>query len=179
MTTRPAGRRRPRASTRRTSCGSGEEKRSRAPSNGHKPRRWVVERTLAWLCKCRGILVRYDKKDKNYLGLIQLACALCWYRRLYRLGLVRLQTICPHEYPERFRIVSKLWGWQEKGMVLLAVFREFAVQPGQPVVTTPVSALVQTENLQPRADPRAHARRHEALLGKQTIVNGTPSAVGT
>jgi putative transposase len=53
---------------------------------GHKPRRWVVERTLAWLSKCRGILVRYDKKDSNYLGLIQLACALSWYRRLDRLG---------------------------------------------------------------------------------------------
>ena len=53
---------------------------------GSKPRRWVVERTLAWLCKCRAILVRYDKKDENFLGLIQLACALCWYRRLHRLG---------------------------------------------------------------------------------------------
>ncbi|NDF13351.1 MAG: IS5 family transposase, partial [Proteobacteria bacterium] len=63
-----------------------KEKRSRKPSKGHKARRWVVERTLAWLCKCRGILVRYDKKDENFLGLIQLACALCWYRRLYRLG---------------------------------------------------------------------------------------------
>lgn len=53
---------------------------------GCKPRRWVVERTLAWLSKCRGILVRYDKKDTNYLGLIQFACALYWYRRLDRLG---------------------------------------------------------------------------------------------
>jgi putative transposase len=64
----------------------GEEKKSCDISKGHKPRRWVVERTLAWLSKCRGILVRYDKKDKNYLGLIQLACALFWYRRLHRLG---------------------------------------------------------------------------------------------
>jgi putative transposase len=63
-----------------------KEKRSSARTKGHKPRRWVVERTLAWLCKCRGILVRYDKKDENYLGLIQLACALLWYRRLHRLG---------------------------------------------------------------------------------------------
>jgi len=63
-----------------------KEQRSKARTKGHKPRRWVVERTLAWLCKCRGILVRYDKKDENYLGLIQLACALLWYRRLYRLG---------------------------------------------------------------------------------------------
>ena len=61
-------------------------KRSQARTKGHQPRRWVVERTLAWLCKCRGILVRYDKLDANFLGLIQLACALLWYRRLHRLG---------------------------------------------------------------------------------------------
>ena len=45
------------------------------------PRRWVVERTLAWLSKCRAILVRYDKRVSNYMGLIQLACALLRYRR--------------------------------------------------------------------------------------------------
>ena len=63
----------------------GEEKKSCDRSKGHKPRRWVVERTFAWLSKCRGLLVRYEKKDTNYLGLIQLACALYWYRRLQRL----------------------------------------------------------------------------------------------
>ena len=63
-----------------------EEMKPGARKPGHKPRRWVVERTLAWLSKCRGILVRYDKKDGNYLGLIQLACALYWYRRIDRLG---------------------------------------------------------------------------------------------
>ena len=63
-----------------------KEKRCQARRKGYQARRWVVERTFAWLCKCRGILVRYDKKDENYLGLLQLACALCWYRRLYRLG---------------------------------------------------------------------------------------------
>ena len=50
-----------------------------------KPRRWVVERTLAWLSKCRALLVRYDKHDENFLGLIQFACGLLWYRRLHRL----------------------------------------------------------------------------------------------
>ena len=50
-----------------------------------KPRRWVVERTLAWLSKCRTILIRYDKHWENYLGLIQLACGLLWYRRLHRI----------------------------------------------------------------------------------------------
>jgi putative transposase len=52
----------------------------------HKPRRWVVERTLAWLSKCRAILVRWDKKAANYLGLLKLACALLWFRRYRRLA---------------------------------------------------------------------------------------------
>jgi len=52
----------------------------------HKPRRWVVERTLAWLSKCRAILVRWDKKAANYLGLLKLACALLWFRRYHRLA---------------------------------------------------------------------------------------------
>jgi putative transposase len=64
----------------------GGEERACDRSKGHKPRRWVVERTFAWLSKCRGILVRYEEEDSNYLGLIQLACALLWYRRLHRMG---------------------------------------------------------------------------------------------
>jgi putative transposase len=63
-----------------------EEKKACDRTKGHKPRRWVVERAFAWLSKCRGILVRYEKKDGNYLGLIQLACGLLWYRRLHRMG---------------------------------------------------------------------------------------------
>ena len=51
----------------------------------HKPRRWVVERTLAWLSKCRGLLVRYEKKAANYLGLLKLGCGLIWFRRYLRL----------------------------------------------------------------------------------------------
>jgi putative transposase len=47
-------------------------------------RRYVVERTLAWLSKCRGLLIRYEKKSENYLAQVQFACALLWYRRLLR-----------------------------------------------------------------------------------------------
>ena len=65
----------------------GEEKQAPKRDRKHKPRRWVVERTLAWLSKCRGLLVRYDKHWQNYLGLLQLACGLLWYRRLHRLAL--------------------------------------------------------------------------------------------
>jgi hypothetical protein len=42
--------------------------------------------TIAWLQRCRAILIRYDKKPENYEGLVQLACALLWSRRLQRLG---------------------------------------------------------------------------------------------
>lgn len=55
-----------------------------------KPRRWVVERTFAWLRKCRGILVRHNKNAANYLGLLQLACALIWYRRYWKLNQKRV-----------------------------------------------------------------------------------------
>ena len=66
----------------------GEEKLDKKKRKRHKARRWVVERTLGWLSKCRGILVRYAKKSSNYLGVIQLACALLWYRRQCRLQLL-------------------------------------------------------------------------------------------
>ena len=62
----------------------GEEKLDLDGEKRYPARRWVVERTLAWLSKCRAILVRYDKKISNYIGLIQLACALLWYRRRKR-----------------------------------------------------------------------------------------------
>lgn len=63
----------------------GEEKKGRRGRKTKKARRWVVERTIAWLNRCRGILIRYEKKAQNYLAVVQLACALLWYRRLYRL----------------------------------------------------------------------------------------------
>jgi putative transposase len=62
-----------------------EDRREKRSPGRRKARRWVVERTLSWLSKCRAILVRYDKHWENYLGLIQLACGLLWYRRLHRI----------------------------------------------------------------------------------------------
>ena len=64
----------------------GEEKLDEGGGKRHPARRWVVERAGAWLNKCRAILVRYNKKSSNYLGLIQLAVSLLWYRRAVRLG---------------------------------------------------------------------------------------------
>ena len=67
----------------------GEEKLDQKGRKRRKARRWVVERTLGWLSKCRAILVRYAKKSCNYLGIIQLACGLLWYRRQWRLEVLR------------------------------------------------------------------------------------------
>jgi putative transposase len=67
----------------------GEEKLGANQEKKQPARRWVVERTLAWLSKCRAILVRYDKKAQHYLALLQLACGLIWHRRYIRLSLLR------------------------------------------------------------------------------------------
>ena len=45
-------------------------------------RRWVVERTNSWHNRFRKLFTRYEKKDENYLGLVQLANSLIVYRRL-------------------------------------------------------------------------------------------------
>ena len=67
----------------------GEEKLVARGDKRYPARRWVVERTLAWLSKCRAVLVRYDKKAANYLGVLQLACALLWFPRQWRLAILR------------------------------------------------------------------------------------------
>ncbi len=67
----------------------GEEKLDSAGEKRYPAGRWVVERTLGWLSKCRAILVRYEKRAVNYLGLIKVACVLLWYRRRHRLSLLR------------------------------------------------------------------------------------------
>ena len=41
----------------------------------HPARRWVVERTISWLSKRRGLRTRWAKKAGNWMALVQLACA--------------------------------------------------------------------------------------------------------
>jgi transposase len=48
----------------------------------HPARRWVVERTNSWHNRFRKLFTRYEKKEENYLGLVQLANSLIVYRRL-------------------------------------------------------------------------------------------------
>lgn len=59
----------------------GEKKAKEA---GKKARRWVVERTQSWLNGYRRLLVRWEKKGRNYLALLHFACALItWNRCLF------------------------------------------------------------------------------------------------
>jgi hypothetical protein len=50
-----------------------EEKRSRP---GYSPRRWVVEACHSWFNRFRKILVRFEKTERSYLALVQLAWLL-------------------------------------------------------------------------------------------------------
>lgn len=64
----------------------GEPAIEECPIPGEKrypARRWVVERTLAWLTKRRSIRVRWCKKVENWLAFIQFACAHILFDRAF------------------------------------------------------------------------------------------------
>src|SRR5215210_999202 len=56
---------------------SSDERPTEEPSSEkvHPARRWVVERTISWLNKRRGVRTRWSKKAENWLALVQLTCA--------------------------------------------------------------------------------------------------------
>lgn len=64
----------------------GEEAQAVKREAGYKARRWVVERTHSWMNRFRRILVRWEKRPENYLGLLHLVCALLTYRAAGLLG---------------------------------------------------------------------------------------------
>jgi transposase len=43
-------------------------------------RRWKVERFFAWLYNFRRVVVRYEYYAENFLGMLQLACAIILLR---------------------------------------------------------------------------------------------------
>jgi transposase len=45
-------------------------------------RRWIVERTNAWLFNFRRLVVRYEHKLENFRAFLHLACALIALRKL-------------------------------------------------------------------------------------------------
>ena len=57
-------------------CPPGEEKEEKIKNPNFKARRWVVEVAHSFLNRFGKLLVRYEKKAKNYLALIHFACAI-------------------------------------------------------------------------------------------------------
>ena len=64
----------------------GEEAQAIKQEAGYKARRWVVERTQSWMNRFRRVLIRWDKKVRNYLAFLHLACAYITYRQSGLLG---------------------------------------------------------------------------------------------
>ena len=60
----------------------GEERQEKASIPGHRARRWVVEACHSWMNRFRKILVRFEKTDRAYLGLVHLACAIITWRKV-------------------------------------------------------------------------------------------------
>jgi transposase len=47
-------------------------------------RRWIVERTIAWIGRSRRLVVRYERLITTYAGLFHIACALLTLRRVLK-----------------------------------------------------------------------------------------------
>ena len=58
----------------------GEEAKLIKKSARFRARRWVVERTHSWMNRFRRILIRWEKKAENYVGLLHLVCGLITWR---------------------------------------------------------------------------------------------------
>ena len=49
-------------------------------TRGWKARRWVVERTHSWFNRFRRLLIRWEKKVKNYEAFLHFASAYIAFR---------------------------------------------------------------------------------------------------
>ena len=64
----------------------GEEVKALRHEAGFRARRWVVERTHSWMNRFRRVLIRWDKKVRNYVAFLHLACAYITFRQSGLLG---------------------------------------------------------------------------------------------
>ena len=58
----------------------GEEAKDLQADTRKKARRWVIERTHSWLNRFRRILIRWEKKAENYIGLLHFVFGLIAFR---------------------------------------------------------------------------------------------------
>lgn len=58
----------------------GEEAKALKERPGFKARRWVVERTHSWMNRYRRLLIRWEKKLRNYTAMLHAVCAVIAFR---------------------------------------------------------------------------------------------------
>ena len=59
-----------------------KENSSQKKYSSAKNKRWVIERTNSWHNRFRKLFIRYERKMKNYLGLVQLSSSIIIYRKI-------------------------------------------------------------------------------------------------
>jgi transposase len=60
----------------------GQERIEKQHNPESKARRWIVESAHSWMNRFRKILVRFEKLESSYLGLLMLACAFIAFRKV-------------------------------------------------------------------------------------------------
>lgn len=58
----------------------GEEARAIAREASDRAHRWVVERTHSWMNRFRRLLLRWEKKPENYVGLLHFVRGIITFR---------------------------------------------------------------------------------------------------
>ncbi len=62
-----------------------KNRKKRKTQDGRKlrryKRRWKIERLFAWLSNFRRLVVRYEYKVENFLGMVQLGCIVILLRK--------------------------------------------------------------------------------------------------
>ncbi len=59
------------------------QERAQKKRGRKKARRWVVERAHSWMNRFRRLLVRWEKREDSYLGMLHLALGLItWFHSL-------------------------------------------------------------------------------------------------
>jgi len=61
--------------------GRKQEEAEKSKDPNKKARRWVVEVCHSWMNRFRKLLVRYEKKDLTFMGLLMFACAFIAFRK--------------------------------------------------------------------------------------------------
>jgi transposase len=61
----------------------GEEKSEKKNNREYKARRWIIEVSHSWINRFRKLLVRFEKLNSSYLGLLMFACAFIAFRKAW------------------------------------------------------------------------------------------------